>query len=156
MLPSTQHFPMVAVVIPTERTHAMLHPSPGMDGILHRCPHRVSYLCCRLGMGRWGWPQPELGSAGRKSHGTACACGSAPKHCRVPAAGSGVTQSGVGVSMRMQLPEDRKEEGLELEERAPLVLRIAGPRGARGCLLWSRGLVGWLVAVCGAVCVHVA
>lgn len=59
-----------------------------------------------------------------------------------------MTQSGVGVSMRMQLPEDRKEEGLELEERAPLVLRIAGLRGARGCLLWSRGLVGavgWLV-----------
>lgn len=35
VLPSTQHFPMAVVVIPTERTHAMLHPSPGMDGILH-------------------------------------------------------------------------------------------------------------------------
>lgn len=39
----------------------------------------------------------------------------------------GVTHKNIGVSMRIQLPEDRKEEGTCLEEKSPACAGIASP-----------------------------
>lgn len=61
-----------------------------------------------------------------------------------------VTHKNISVSMKMQLPEDRKEEGTsrqtwgELEEKVPLVLKLPARLGTQSCLLWSQR-VGYLL-----------
>lgn len=61
-----------------------------------------------------------------------------------------VTHKNIAVSMKMQLPEDRKEEGTslqtwgELEEKVPLVWKLPARLGTQSCLLRSQR-VGYLL-----------